>query len=100
MNEALALLIVYIIFILFSFLYYRLFKLKSVKNMLKIALTIIYLVGIYGIFEGFNQLHYYLRDNKILYIEFGHASLDLILFMFFCYLNSAFVIGISVKKVS
>ena len=95
MNEYLALSIIYVIFLFFSYLMY----LGSIrlKSPLFFIVSLIYFLGIYFYFEFFNQLDHYLGDNKI-YIEFGHASLDLIMLMLFCYLNGLIVIMVILYK--
>ena len=85
-------LIVYAMFLAVCYLFYKVGI--SVKLPWFILAIGIYLACTWFYFEFVNQLHYYLRDNKILYVEFGHASLELILLMFFCVLNALVLIGV------
>jgi nitrate/nitrite transporter NarK len=86
MSGELGSLIVYIVFLIICFAFYKIAML--LKGYWFAVSAVIYLILIWFYFELVNQLHYYLRDNKILYIEFGHASLELILLMFFSFLNA------------
>ena len=95
MNDYLALSIIYVIFLFLSFAMYK-SSLKA-SSWFFIVLCFVYFLGIYFYFEFFNQLHDYLRDNKI-YIEFGHASLELILLMLFCYINGLALIMVILYK--
>jgi hypothetical protein len=95
MNEYLALLIIYVIFLSMSYLVYLL--MMKLKSFLFLISGLLYCLGIYFYFNEVEQLHDYLRDNKI-YIEFGHASLSLLLLMAFCYLNGLIVIFIVLYK--
>lgn len=96
MNGELASLVIYVVFLLISYTMYRV--------MVKVSLTpamvcmTVYFIGIYYYFELINQLHHYLRDNGILYIEFGHSSLELIVLMLFCYLNGLVLAGLVFYK--
>jgi len=81
MSGELASLIVYIVFLILCYIFYKIaVSLNRFWFILSIA---IYVTAIYFYFEAINQIHYYLRDNDILYIEFGHASLLLGLLMIF-----------------
>jgi hypothetical protein len=95
MNEYLALSVIYIIFLFFSYLMY--IGSIRLKSDLFFIISVIYFFGIYFYFEFFNQLDHYLRDNRI-YVEFGHANLDLIMLMVFCYSNGLIVITIILYK--
>ena len=92
----LASLIVYIVFLTLSFIFYQI-SVSLTRNWF-ISSAVIYLVLTYFYLESVNQLHYYLRDNQIAYIEFGHASLELIVLMFFSFLNALILIGFVVHK--
>ena len=85
----LASLIVYIVFLTLSFIFYKI-SVSLTRNW--------FISSAYFYFESVNQLHYYLRDNQIAYIEFGHASLELIVLMFFSFLNALILIGFVVHK--
>ena len=87
----LASLIVYIVFLILSYLFYKIAIL--LRRHWFILSTAIYLIFTYFYFDLILQLHYYLRDNKIVYIEFGHASLELIMLMLFSFLNAFILIG-------
>jgi hypothetical protein len=88
----LACLIAYIIFLMVCYSFYKIGI--AIKHPWFVALIAIYLIFIWLYFELINQMHNYLRNNKILYIEFGHASLELILLMMFSFLNAFVLIGI------
>jgi hypothetical protein len=96
MSGELACLIAYIGFLLISWVFYKMGIL--VKPGWFVLLAIVYMALGWLYFEMINQLHYYLRDNKILYIEFGHASLELLILMMFCFLNAAVFVGITNYK--
>jgi hypothetical protein len=89
-------LIVYIVFLIVCYVFYK--TAISLKHNWFILSILIYLIFIYFYFELVNRLHYYLRDNKIAYIEFGHASLGLILLMLFSFLNAFILIGFLVYR--
>ena len=95
--ELLGLIMLYLLFLLLCWCFYSI-AVKVKSAIMVFIFTLVYLLGIYFYFEAFNQLHAYLRDKKILDIDFGHAGLDLILLMFFCYLNACVLIGFSVSK--
>jgi asparagine N-glycosylation enzyme membrane subunit Stt3 len=95
MNEYIALLIIYVIFLSLSYLVYLL--MTKLKSFLFLISGLLYCIGIYFYFNEIEQLHDCLRDNKI-YIEFGHASLSLLLLMAFCYLNGLIVVFIALYK--
>ena len=88
---------VYIIFLIICYAFYKIAMLARNGYWLAVSIAI-YLILIWFYFELVNQLHYYLRDNKILYIEFGHASLELILLMFFSFFNAFALIGFVVYR--
>ena len=95
MNDKVFLCIIYLIFLSLSYLLFR--YIITLKKIPALLIFIVYLIGIYYYFELINQLHYYLRDKGI-YIELGHASLSLILLMFFCYLNAFILLIIIILK--
>jgi len=95
MNDKVFLCIIYLIFLSLSYLLFR--YIITLKKISALLIFIVYLIGIYYYFELINQLHYYLRDKGI-YIELGHASLSLILLMFFCYLNAFILLIIIILK--
>jgi len=90
MNEYLALAIVYFLFIALSYIVY--IVAIRLKGLWLGGFTLVYFFSTYFLFEAINHLHQYLRENKILNINFGHASLDLMLLLLFCYLNTLLVI--------
>ena len=89
MNDLLYLFIIYLGFLTGSYFFYRL--IVKVRALWAVILTIAYLVLIDLWIELFNQIHYYLRDRGI-YIELGHASLELLLLCGFCYINALILI--------
>jgi len=95
MNDKVFLCIIYLIFLSLSYLLFR--YIITLKKIPALLIFIVYLIGIYYYFELINQFHYYLRDKGI-YIELGHASLSLILLMFFCYLNAFILLIIIILK--
>ncbi|MGF7041120.1 hypothetical protein [Mucilaginibacter lappiensis] len=97
MSEELALAIAYLIFALISWGLYKVLITKKQAWVVAISL-IIYLIGLYYYFETVNKLHQYLRNNKIMNIEFGHASLDLLILMLFCYINAFILIGLIIRR--
>ena len=84
--------IVYIVFLIICYVFYKIGI--SVKELWFIALIPVYLICIWQYFELVNQFDNYLLHNKILYIEFGHASLELLVLMLFCFLNAFVMIGV------
>jgi hypothetical protein len=96
MSGELACLIVYVIFLMVCYAYYKIGL--SIKQAWFVVLSAIYMICTWLYFELANQLHYHLRDNKILNIEFGHASLELILLMMFSFLNAFVLIGVVAYK--
>jgi len=95
MNEYIAYLIIYLVFAFFSFLFYK-FAVNA-KSIWAFLIVIGYFVIIYWVFDFFNDLHHYLR-NRGFYIDFGHASLGLLIMMFFCYINAAIVIFLTLYR--
>ena len=92
----LASLIIYIVFLIICYIFYKIAI--SLNRYWFISSIPIYLISTYFYFELANQLHYYLRDNKIAYIEFGHASPELIMLMLFSFLNAFILIGFVIYR--
>ena len=92
----LASLIVYIVFLILCYIFYKIAV--SLRRHWFISSIAIYLIFTYFYFDLVLQLHYYLRDKKIVYIEFGHASLELIMLMLFSFLNAFILIGFVVYR--
>ena len=89
-------LIVYLMFLGICFAFYKIgVRQKGGWFGLSIA---VYLICIWFYFEAVNQLEEYLANNKILYIEFGHANLELILLALFCLLNAFILIGVTTYR--
>jgi len=92
----LACLVLYIVFLILSYIFYKIAV--SLKRYWFITSIATYLISIYFYFDLLSQLHYYLRDNKIAYIEFGHASLELIMLALFSFLNAFVLIGFVIYR--
>jgi len=91
--------ILFAIYLLFSLIGYLVYKwVLAVGKLWSLIILSIYLFGIYYYFELFNQIHNYLRNNKLFYVEFGHGSIDLLLLMLFCYLQAFAMIVVLVLK--
>lgn len=79
MKEFLFLSVLSILFLLASIkIHIILFKSKLLPFILW---CIVYFLFIFFLFDTAEDLHRYLRDRKI-YIEFGHADMELIMFAF------------------
>lgn len=96
MDDSLALLLIYLVFAGISFGVYKL--LGNSKMLVALISAWAYLIGIYFYFELINKLHQYLRDSEMMNIDFGHASIGLVLLMFFCYVNAIGLIIFSIYK--
>jgi len=95
MNAALALGIGYVLFLLFSYLIY--ISSIRLRSELFFVCMLIYFFAIYFLFDELLHVHQYLRDRQI-YIELGHADIELMLLMFFCYINSVIILFIILYK--
>ena len=95
MNDLLFLAIIYLGFLIGSYFFYR--WVVKIKSIWAIISTIIYLILIDLWIELFNQIHNHLRDRGI-YIELGHASLELVMLWQFCYANAVILIIFIVSK--
>jgi hypothetical protein len=77
------------IVLLFIFFFYIIFLLLIRKQLIKYKLkwfviaVISYFLLIYAYFELINQIHFILRDKGI-NLEFGHASISLVLLALLC----------------
>ena len=89
MNDFPTLVALYIVFLVITVFAYK--KILASKSHWAIVFSLIYLASIYCYYKLLVILNYLLIRNSI-YIEFGHANLDLILLMFFCYLNSMVIL--------
>lgn len=89
MNEYLVSAIIYLVFLIASFFVAK--KTLNLKSPWYASLLIIaYFVSIFIYFDLLNWGHQVLRDHRI-YIEFGHASLLLIMVFFVCLITALLV---------
>lgn len=89
MKEFMALFVVYIIYFAFSILLFR--KAVLIRSSWFYVGALVYMVLIYFYFELVNFIHILLRERGF-FLEFGHASISLILLMLFCYFTSVVLI--------
>ena len=86
---------VYMLFFVFSIMLYR--RAISMNKKLLYVFIPLYFVGIYFYFELINYVHILLREQGI-YMEFGHASITLIMVMGFTYLTALVLLVLFFKK--
>jgi hypothetical protein len=96
MIEITALLIIYIVFLVASLLL-RKWMIKVRTNWIYVCIPI-YLLAINSYFDLINWYDDFLRDRKI-YIDFGHAKLDLLLLCLLTFVTALFfIINIIYKR--
>jgi len=91
MNEYLASIIIYLVFLVGSLFFRK--RMMKVKSRWSVFLFVtLYFIATYFYFEAINKFHEILRDHQF-YIDFGHASLLLLLDVFvICLLTSIFIV--------
>jgi hypothetical protein len=95
MLENIILVIIYLLFLFTSiFLYKQSFRIR--KQWLYILVPV-YFIVIWFCFELVNYIHIVLRENGF-YLEFGHASIGLLLVMIYVYLTAIFLLILAMMK--
>ena len=89
MKEFIILIVIFVLFTTGSYFFYKITV--DLRQKWFIFSIVVYLIAIDLLIEFANQLSIYLRIHKI-YLEFGHASSDLLILWIFCYLIGAIVI--------
>ena len=96
MIEITALLIIYIVFFIAS-LFLRKWMIKVRTNWVYVCIPI-YLLAINSYFDLINWFDHFLSDRKI-YLDFGHANLDLLLLCLLTFVTALFfIINIIYKR--
>jgi hypothetical protein len=95
MNDKLILLGIYLIFFGFSYIAYR--NSHHMKSGLFYLLVLFYLIAIYAYYEMINSINIGLR-NRGHSVNFGHASLSLILVMALSYLTAIVFVVLAIQK--
>jgi hypothetical protein len=95
MTTTLSLVFIIAIFLILSYWIHRL--LLNLKKSIFWVVTILYFLITYGLFELSNYIHIFLREYGI-YLEFGHASLLLVMVFFFCIILALLNVGFAGYK--
>jgi len=95
MDDLLVLTALYIVFLAISFVIYK--AILKTSSIWAIIISMIYLIGIYCYYWLLLKINYILIDKNI-YIDFGHAYLGLVLFMFFCYINGTIFLAVAAYR--